>query len=96
MAELPAMLDLIGPDGAPAAAPEHLEGAVLAGFAATRPAPARRRRRVWLPGRAALVGALAGAAATVAVLAVAGVFEAAGRPCGWRARTGRARRPVPR
>lgn len=76
LAELPAMIDRLPSDTAPEAAPEHLEDAVLAGFAAERPGPPRRGRRLRLPGRAMLAGSLAGAAATIAVIAVVGGFGA--------------------
>jgi anti-sigma-K factor RskA len=79
LAPLPALLDLVDPGASPAAAPSpSLEGSVLAGFAAQRPTPAAPKRRGRWRGlarptwRVALPSGLAGAAATVALLAATG------------------------
>jgi anti-sigma-K factor RskA len=76
---LPDLLETMGPEEAlEPGPPPDLERAVLAGFAARSPAGppapdrARDRRRRW---PLAAAGALAGAAATVAVLALAGAFS---------------------
>lgn len=90
LAPLPALLHLVDPGATRAEPPSaHLEASVLAGFAAQRPSPTEAnptpaRRRPWKTSparwRIAVTSGLAGAAATVAVLAVVGVFS--GPPTG--------------
>jgi anti-sigma factor RsiW len=86
IAGLPALLDALEPGELTGEAPPaRLEGAVLAGFAADRRGDASMPRRV--PRRAAFrlrwpaagAAALAGAAATVVVLALAGAFSSDSR-----------------
>jgi anti-sigma factor RsiW len=73
LAPLPGLLDLVDADRPHDEAPSpQLERAVLSRFESERPTPARRTPR-W---RVALAGGLAGVAATVAVLALAGAFSA--------------------
>lgn len=83
LASLPALLSMVDPGKAVAAGPSPLlEDSVLADFAAQRgvPAEARRksRRRPAFGGprwRVALPSGLVGAAATLVILTVAGVFS---------------------
>lgn len=80
LAALPELLDLLAADApaALAAPPDGMEEAVLSALRSERGRSARSRARLWR-GRplVALAGALAGAAATVAVLAAGGVLGGA-------------------